>query len=311
MRCVWLIVLGATICAASLAEDDEITVERPLLWELKAPESDTVSYLFGTIHVNHPGITQLHPHVWEAFNASDAAYFEIDFTRDSEAQMQAVSLPDGQTLDSLVSPRTVERIDGHLKELSPLLSRSELPEFHVVLWPVMLANLEAQVRYLGTLPMDLQLHQAASRAGRATGGLEDPLSQLKPLTSLPLEQQIEFLEASLDVMDEDGTGDADPLDRLIRLYAKGDERELGEFLDRELRRPKVSDELKTLFMTTLLADRNRRMETAIIDNMKRHPHQQMFVAVGAAHLVGAESVIVGLQEKGFSVRRLNEDDAAE
>lgn len=315
MRCALFCALSSVLGTAGLAEEDEITVERPLLWEMQHPGSDTASFLFGTIHVNHPEITKLHPQVQDAFHRSQSAYFEIDFTRDNDAQVRALSLPDGQTLEQLVSKRTVARIDQHLKELSPLLTRSELPEFHVVMWPIMLANLEAQVRYLGTLPMDLQLHQAAREAGKKTGGLEDPLRQLKPLTNLPLDQQVEFLEASLDVLDEDDTNGADPLDTLIRLYAKGDERQLGKFLDRELHRPKLSDELETLFVTTLLTERNRRMVAAIDERVRQHPDQTIFIAVGAAHLIGTDSVIAGLRDRDYVVRRTdvadddNEQDA--
>ena len=172
MRFALICAAWPAFCAAGFAQEDDIAVERPFLWQMQSPGSDQVSHLFGTIHVNHPGITRLHPKAQSAFDACDAAYFEIDFVRDNDAQVKAVSLPEGQTLEQQISTRTVERIDHRLKKLSPLLARQELPEFHVVLWPIMLASLEAQVRYLGTMPLDLQLHQAAGKAGKVTGGLE-------------------------------------------------------------------------------------------------------------------------------------------
>ena len=303
MRFAVICAVWPVLCSAGMAEDDRITVQRPLLWEMRPPNSDVVSYLFGTVHVNHPEITRLHPRAQSAFDSCRAAYFEIDFTRDNGTQAKAISLPDGQTLEQLVPSHTVDRIERRLKDLSPLLTRENLPEYRVVMWPIMLANLEAQVRYLGTLPLDLQLQQAATQAGKVTGGLEDPTSQLKALTGLPLNQQIDFLEASLDVMDEDDRRGFNSLDELVQLYAEGDEKKLEIYLDLELRRPDVSDELENIFLSTLLTDRNHRMVQSIDDRVKQHPQHQIFIAIGAAHLVGDGSVITGLEQRGYVIRR--------
>ncbi len=294
----------------ALGQDDtDIAIQRPFLWEFQQADSGVTSYLFGTIHVNDPQITKLHPQIESAFESAGAVWFEIDFTKDAGTQTKAISLASGERLEDLVPPETVVRIDERVKKLSPLLSRTALPQFKVVMWPLVLANLEAQVKHLGVLPMDMQLMAAAREAEKKTGGLEDASRQLKPLTDLPLEQQVEFLNASLDVMDEDDAQGVRQLDNLVRLYAAGDEEALHEYLDRELNRPKVSEELKTLFVETLLLSRNRLMVTAIIENLQDAPEDVHFVAVGTAHLLGEGSVVEGLREAGFTVRRVPVDDS--
>jgi uncharacterized protein YbaP (TraB family) len=307
-----LIVSYVMLMAGSpvVAQNDEVaTIKRPFLWEVTPPDSNIVSYLFGTIHVNDPKITKLHPLVQSAFDRSTAAWFEIDFVKDAAKQTQAISMAPGKRLQDLVSAETIARIDTRLKNLSPLLSRGSLPEFQVVMWPMILANLEAQVKHLGTLPMDMQMQITARQAGKKSGGLEDAASQLQPLMDLPLEKQIEFLEASLDVMDEDQQNGVNSLDVLVRLYADGSSEPLQGYLQKELQRPKVSDEVRTLFVDTLLIARNRQMAKGIQKVIQEDPSGIHFVAVGTAHLLGEGSVQDELTALGFQVKRVNPDSA--
>ena len=297
-----IVLLSALPAARS---QDELTgIQRPFLWEFQAPDSTVVSYVFGTIHVNDPRITKLHPLVRDAFDSAQSVWFEIDFPKDAPAQTKAITLPEGQHLKELVSEETLKRIDARVAKLSPLMSRTTLPEFHIVMWPIALANMEAQVKHAGVLPVDMQLYADALAANRKTGGLEDPNSQLKPLLELSTEQQLAFLEASLDVMDEDDAQGVNQLENLIQLYAAGDGDALQDYLMREMHRPQIPDDLKELFVTTLLMDRNKRMVQAITKNLQAAPDDVHFIAVGTAHLVGSGSVIEELQEAGFEVRRV-------
>ncbi|MCH2212674.1 MAG: TraB/GumN family protein [Fuerstiella sp.] len=308
-RPLWLvIVLLFQALSASARDEGPVTIERPFLWEFWEPGSRVTSYLFGTIHVNDPNITKLHPAVLSAFGSASAVWFEIDFVKDNVVQTRAVSLPPGRHLESLIPKSAVGRIDRRLKKLSPLLTRNVLPEFRVVMWPLVLANLEAQMSRPGTAPMDMQLQMSAGEAGKKTGGLEDPSRQLQPLLDLSIEKQIEFLEASLDMMDADDAGGIHPLEQLVKIYASGDSHALQEYLLQEINRPEMSEDLKTLLIETLLIRRNARMVRAIVANLKAEPGEVHFVAVGTAHLLGKESVVEGLREAGFTVRRVSVTD---
>ncbi len=302
------IVLLSHLLPVAAGDDETVTIQRPFLWEFWRADSEATSYLFGTIHVNDPNITRLHPKVNAAFESSTAAWFEIDFAEDRAAQTEAISLPQDERLEDHVSADTLARIDRRLMKLSPLLSRTALPEFRVVMWPIVLANLKAQVRHLGTLPMDMQLQMAARAANMKTGGLEDAENQLRKLTDLPMEKQIAFLEAFLDVMDSDDAAGLNQMEILIKLYAAGDGDDLQKHLERELQRPQVSDDLQKLFVDVLLIERNDNMVKAIELKISAAPDDVHFVAVGTAHLLGKQSVIEGLRESGFTVRRVTIDN---
>jgi len=297
--------LLSVVLTAAAGEDEAVRIQHPFLWEFQHDGLDVTSYLFGTIHVNDPKITQLDPQVLAAFKVSDCAWFEIDFLKDAAAQVKSISLPSGQHLEDLVPGETVTRIDQRLNALSPLVSRTVLPEFRVVAWPLVLANLEAQMSHPGVQPLDMQLQLLARESKMKTGGLEDATSQLKPLVELTIEKQIEFLNASLDVMDEDTKQGISQLEILVNLYAIGDGDALQKYLENELRRPQVSEELKKLFVDTLLIERNVDMVKAIAANVEASPGEVHFVAVGIAHLLGKGSVVDGLKQAGYTVRRVD------
>lgn len=291
-----------SLCA--VRGDEPLQIERPFLWEIQPPDSQVVSWLFGTIHVNDPQITRLHPQADAAFSAASAVWFEIDFVKDSVAQTEAISLEPGQHLTDFIDKEAVARIDARLRKLSPLLSRQALPEFRVVMWPVILANLEAQMRQLGQLPMDMKLQAAAREANKMSGGLEDPATQLKPLLDLTMDQQREFLIASLDVLDEDEKNNVSQIEALMRLYAKGEAETLYEYLQAELQRPQLSDDLRNVFIDALLLARNERMAVAINERIQADPDLAHFAAVGTAHLLGPGSVQEALEELGYQIRRV-------
>ena len=297
----------SSVCAHA-PDDRPVTIQRPFLWQFRRTDTQVTSYLFGTIHVNDPTITRLHPKVQAAFDSSSAAWFEIDFEKDRNVQGKAISLPRGERLEDHVSADTVTRIDRRLMKLSPLLSRSALPEFRVVIWPVILATLEAQVKHLGTLPMDMQLQAAARKTGIKTGGLEDAEHQLSKLTGLPMAQQVAFLKASLDVMDADDAAGVSQLETLVRLYAAGDRDDLQKHMEHELQRPQIPEDLQKLFIDALLIERNDVMVKAIKSKVAAAPDDVHFVAVGTAHLIGRRSVIEGLRQSGFTVRRVTTGD---
>jgi len=310
MKPVLLLTL-LTTCASATADD--LKIARPFLWKVDGiPTDDGTTkhaYLFGTIHVPDEGLTKMHPTAQSAWEDAGAVYFEIDFVNDGMAQTAAISLPEGKTLEDLVSEELVSRVDKRLKGISPLMTRGGvLPEAHVVMWPILIETLKAQVG-AGGLPMDMKLYADAMGRDRIIGGLEDARLQLKPLTDLSLEEQTEFLTASLDQMDKDDASGEDRMGKLKSLYASGDEKAFHEYFEADLKQMAVSEDLQTLFKKTLLGDRNERMAMAIIDRMKKTPDRICFFAVGCGHLIGDDSVQVSLKKQSVASARVPEQKA--
>jgi uncharacterized protein len=295
-----------TTNAAGGDEDspEPITIARPFLWEIHHSDAEDIpSWLFGTIHVPDEQLTTLHPVAQKAFDASQAAYFEIDFMQNMSAQLKAISLPDDQSLDDLLPPELLSQLDARIKKMSPAMSRDVLPAAHVGVWPLLLGNMEAQVRNLGQFPLDLKLYMAAKQEGKRVGGLEKPDGQLEGIIQLPLADQIRFLQATLDGMDEDDSAGIDRLDQTMRKYASGDEQEFAEFIEAEMKRIKLPEELTNRIMSTLLSGRNAKMADSIDRLVSESPETSFFFAVGLGHLTGKETVQDFLRKKGFTIQR--------
>lgn len=122
-----------------------------------------------------------------------------------------------------------------------------------------------------------------------------------------MDRQLEFLEASLDVMDEDQRKGVNALDVLVKLYADGKSEPLEAYLQKELQRPRISDEVRTLFVDTLLTARNKQMAKKINEVIHADPTGIHFVAVGTAHLLGEGSVQDELIAMGYRVDRVETD----
>lgn len=301
--------LAALTIPAAVSADEQsdaapFRIERPFLWSIRSPDAAAAtSWLFGTIHVPDEEFTTLHPAARRAFDAAGIACFEVDFMANMADQMNAITLPDDQSLSDLLPPKLLNRLDARLKSISPLMTRDALPEAHVVVWPLLLANLEAQVRELGSPPLDLKLYLEARSAGKAVGGLEDGARQLQPLIDLPLDDQIAFLRATLDGMDEDDENNINRLELTMRKYASGDAEEFAAFMQAEMDRLELRDELTQRIHKALLTDRNRTMADSIHGRVSAAPSVPHFFAVGLGHLTGDQTVQDALRERGYRVKR--------
>lgn len=296
--------------AAGADDDHALVVRKPFLWKISLPESDRSedtreSYLFGTIHVPHQSVTRLHAVAQKAWDEADAALFEIDFLQDRAAQAKAISLPADQRLENLLSENLLSRLDDRLKKIAPATTRAVLPKAHVVVWPLLLGNLQAQAGHPHQLPMDLLLYRAAKLNGKEVGGLEKPEEQLQGIVELPLDDQIAFLKATLDGMDNDDAEQIDRLQQTMKHYASGDADGFGRFLRAEFTRTGLRKELIDSITDNLLTIRNRKMATEIVRRLRLSPKQSFFFAVGVGHLVGDTSVQTILQQQKVTVTRVS------
>ncbi len=297
------------------SEQKPLKVEKPFLWKVEAPSkgdaAPAVSWFFGTIHVPDQSITTLHPAAQKAFDDAHAAYFEIDFMKASSAQMESISLPADKQLEDLIPEELVKRLDERLAKISPLAKRTALPNAHPGVWPLLLGNLDAQLRKLGQLPLDMLLYSNAVQQDKTVGGLEKATGQLQGIIDLPVEEQAAFLKATLDGMDEDEAAGIDRIQQTMELYTSGDEAKFEKFIEEEFDRIKLDKDIANRITTALLGDRNKQMAEAADALMKDNPEKSYFFAVGLGHLVGKDKVQEFLESRGYKVTRVTDVPASE
>lgn len=263
----------------------------PALWVVK--DKDTTIYLFGTIHVLKPGMSWFDDGVKKAFDSSDELVLEM--VQPDQATMQNIVLSKAY---SLTGPTLIERLpetdrSGYLNAMHSLgiplaaFDRAQ-PWFaatNLSLLPLM------KLGYDPKSGPETVLTEAAATEKKAIEGLETPEQQIGYLAGLPDKVQLQFLESTL----KDLPKTEETMNGMVAAWSRGDPDALAKFMNDGL---DDSPELAK----TLLFDRNARWAQWIKARLGKPG--TVFIAVGAGHLAGQQSVIDQLKTLHIKAKRV-------
>ncbi|WP_448579934.1 TraB/GumN family protein [Thermaurantiacus sp.] len=288
----WLVALLWAIASPADAQRGTPSPAAPALWVLR--DSDTTVHLFGTVHALPRGLPWFRRHVVEALDASDQLVLEALVPEDPlgtmglTIRMGRAPLP-RPVLDRVPADRRAE-LQAALDRLKP----GDLSGFDT--WYIALALANLQTLANGFDPAtgaEAVLTERARMRGVRIVGLETPEQQLGLFKALPEADQQQFL---LSTLDELSTSKAD-LDATIADWMAGRKDEIAERLNREF-------ESSPMLKQMLLGDRNARWAAWIAERMASPG--KLFVAVGAGHLAGKDSLIEDLKRYGLNAERVTE-----
>lgn len=263
-------------------------IARPAMWQAKFGNSTV--YLFGTVHLLPNDTDWRFPALNDALSKSQTLYIEL--TDDDQASMTALVMRYGMDTEH---PLSTLLSDSDNTALGKAAQLAGLPGGTTALQPMKpwLAALTLAVAPLmkaGLDPaagVDKQLQAQMTRAGKPVHGLETAEQQIRFLADLPEPLQIAFLRDTLRDVEKDKA----ELLSLIDAWKRGDVAAIAKL---------ENDELKTkepALYQKLLVQRNQDWAARIKD-MLRQPGTTVFVAVGAAHLAGPDSVQAQLAKIG-------------
>ncbi len=278
------------------------TSPAPFLWKIESPGAAT-SYIFGTIHLPRPSVTNLPDVVADALRNADAVYTEIPMDPATVlGMMPRMMLPDGGTLTELLPPDLYADLGTTVATIQPSLDLT--PFERMKIWAVAagLVSMEDQLKYPGAVALDLLLFQRAAMSGKETGGLETVDEQLSLFDDLYREQQIALLRETIRQLREFAAEGKSPTDLLVDTYLAGDLDGLESEMNRWM--SAGDPELNAWILDRLLIRRNLLMAERMAEKIRAHPTTGYFFAVGAAHLYGAQGVIALLEKDGFTLTRL-------
>ena len=147
----------------------------------------------------------------------------------------------------------------------------------------------AQVGLTVSLGADAVLRRAADEAGKAVSGLEGFEEQLAILANIPSAPPASAITAPQPAAPSVSMND------LLKSWKSGDDKAFAAMLANFEAKSPVAYRM-------LIADRNAKWERRI-EAMLDRPGRT-FVAVGAGHLSGRDSVIALLKARGLKVRRI-------
>jgi len=287
------LLIGASPAGAEAPGDlQSADFKGPALWKLA--DQDTTIWLFGTIHVLPTTVKWETPAIKAAVQASDALVIETVIGPDPQAASQLL-LRMGISPDL---PPLMDRIKPDRRDaLADMIRRSKLqPEMldRLETWAAAMLLVGATVTDLGldgASGVEAVLQRVFTTAGKPVEGLETPMQQLGYLDTLPEEAQRDFL---MSVVDEPATVRAE-FDRMLLAWRQGDEKGIARSFDDEVA---LSPELRD----ALLRRRNLAWTDWLIDRLDKPG--TYFVAVGAGHLAGPDSVQRMLRKRGFKAERV-------
>ena len=266
----------------------------PALWVVK--DADTTIYLFGTVHVLPPGIDWFKADVKKAYDGASEVVIEMIAPDAVTAQKATVSRaiePAGAPdLSDKLAPDTRAKYAAAMKRYG--LPEAAFERFEP--WFVATALSIVPLKALGFDPesgVERTLTEAAARDGKTLGELETFDQQLGYFDGLPEPLQLNFLASTIDEL-----GELKPqMNAMIDAWAAGNPDALGKLLNESLTE---TPELGKI----LLADRNARWAAWIKARLAKPG--TVFVAVGAGHLAGPQSVQAKLKALGLDTARVKE-----
>ncbi len=280
----------ATQAVGQLGTEAEVNAH-PALWVVK--DKDTTIYLFGTVHMMRKNTNWFRGKIKSAYDDSAEVVLEIIDGDDPKLQqmtMQRAIDPDGPALTKKLGDKGAKNYESMMKTMGLPVAAFETFEPWFVTIAVSILPMQ-RAGYDPNSGADKILLNAAQKDGKRLTGLETSDQQLGFLDGMPEDQQIAMLN---DAVRQAPDGEK-IIDGMVDAWAKGDPEKLAKLMNAGM---KATPQLEKV----LLIDRNATW-AEWIDNRLDQPGT-VFLAVGAGHLAGKNSVQEFLKLRKLKVARV-------
>ncbi len=265
--------------------------DTPAMWKIDGPKGDI--YLFGSIHLLPQGVNWRTPELDAALQAAEVVVFELDFDdgQNPATMMQLIRkfgiLPEGDSLRELLTREQREQYERVAASVDVLVSRLDPMRPWIVALTLSVQWIASQ-GYDPKSGVDQQIWNWSKQNGKELAALETAEEQFQVFANLSREQELEYLVATLEQIEQMPT----MLDDLVQTWHTGDTAQLDTLLNALLA------DVPELGLR-LLKNRNAKWVPEI-ERMLADGRTHVVVG-GAAHFVGQDSVIAMLRAKGVQV----------
>jgi uncharacterized protein YbaP (TraB family) len=268
----------------------------PALWIVTNGKATV--YLFGTVHVMKPDVHWETPKVAAALKSSSTLYLEIANTGADAAEalqplMISLGMDAEHPLSTKISKDDVALLDTEMKKMGQ--GEAQLEPMQPWLVYVMLSVLPPmEAGYDPANGIDPQLQKQAAAQGKPVKGFETADQQLHVLADFPQPEQVALLHETIQELPKA----VEQTNEMVADWEHGDVAAIAKMENEDLE-TKHPDLYKKL-----LVDRNQAISAKIAALLKDPATGTVFVAVGAAHLAGADSIQKDLEKQGFASVRV-------
>lgn len=267
---LWLIAFSSHLAA------------EPLYWSAKKGNLEYL--LIGSVHVGDESMFPLPKTINQSLASSQALIVEADMRNPQGVVYPPLSVTSKDVLDT----QQQQDVIG----IANLLQLNEHDLLNSPPWAAALAIQMQQIRYLGYRPedgVDMRLLNKASIQNIPVIGLESLQFQIDLITG----QQnggAELLESAIEQFDHNENA----MHCLIESWKSGDLEKLNQFA----KLTEMSPEFEAAFLTQRNEDWAHKLSNP---NWLPKKKGKYLVVVGTLHLIGDQSVLQKLSEKGFKV----------
>lgn len=293
-----------TEAAPDLATEVEGIVVPPdkrmgCVWKVK--DEDNTVYLAGSVHLLRESDYPVSPVYDEAYGDSEEIVMEIDMGEMMKPEgimrmQQLGTYPEGDSLDQHLAPDTLERLRTYLDtHESGKMVALAMPRLKPGMIFMTISSLEAmRLQARPDLGLEMVYYQKAKEDGKPVTGLETMEFQMTRFDEMTDEEIEALILKTLDEIEEM----ADMINKIIAGWHEGDVEKLDQLLNMDAEEDARLREL-------LLTERNHNWIPPIEEAIKGGTNTLFLV--GAAHLIGEESVVDLLEKKGYEVTKLEPD----
>ena len=294
-------------CNTSIDVQQECYIT-PLMWRATSPYGQVV-YIFGSIHVADNSIYPLPDFIMDAFHRSDYLAVEIDLlalpSGEEAARLTHLSRSmtvrqDEKTLVDDIGEELFERTLAVLQvgdehELDYFLGLTPAGLF-MRLHEASRSSVE-NAGFTGYLGVDMHFIRLARERGIEVIELESIEIQMKAFLDRSLSYYVDMIEHAIETMEDQIL----MFEEVFDAWKRGCAQFFVTF-SREMPFDEISKATRDEFVYYILIQRDICMTYKIRNFMAEE--KNMFVVVGAAHLVGEGSIIDLLIQGGYDVTRV-------
>lgn len=263
--------------------------EGPALWVVR--DADSTIYLFGTVHILRPTTGWGSARVDAAFDSADQIWLEISNPDDQAAiipLIQQHGLSPDRQLSHLITTGQLTLLDSAARSIGSNAVQMDVFRPCLAALTLSVAPL-TRAGYDPQSGVELVLKARADAAGKPVHGFETIDKQVRILAGMAEPEQLAFLASILESYEEATV----ELDRMVEAWAAGDVATLNAVAVEEMRTE--TPELYEALLVRRNTDWAGQIQTLLEGS------GTIFIAVGAAHLVGEDSVQEILKARGVAV----------
>lgn len=288
LRSIAALATLASVCAAP-------ALAQPAFWMVK--DDDSTIYLLGTIHLLKPETVWRTEKLDAAIAESTSLWLELPTTNAAAMQgemMVLVSrygLSPADRLSKKLTPDEVQTLDEAARLAG--LSAGQLDVFRP--WFAALTISTAAMTRAGYDPasgVDSKIEGIFREREITPKGLETAEEQIKVFAGMTPEQELEYLRETMEEYHDAPT----ELDKMVEQWSTADIAGMEAMFVTEMKAEEPD------LYAALLANRNANWVVKIEELLQGSG--TTFIAVGAGHLIGPDSVIAMLEAKGIKSERV-------